>query len=125
MKKLVITALLMQFSAIAFADVPDVRTDVVKAFYESKDVADKILVSVRLDRDIAKQPDVALLSGSCGTAGCTRNYLVTLAVATKGVNPQTGVIAAIVKDEFNAFEAKLVSVEPLLNQAHQRPKQEE
>ena len=68
----------------------------VATFKESKKVQRLLKKAEKQGYEVSQEVDAALLSGTCGVAGCSSNFLVTQALTTRGVNPQTRVVAAVV-----------------------------
>jgi len=93
------------------------HSKVVQAFFNSSDVELEIKKVNPVEEQVSKNAEVALLSGGCGWAGCEYSFLVTLAVHSKGINSQTRVIAAVVKESswLNQPTVSLVSIESLLD----------
>ncbi|MGE0525956.1 MAG: hypothetical protein AB7G93_16540 [Bdellovibrionales bacterium] len=116
MKSFVVSTaiLLSSFSVLAEAS-PEAE----RAFLTDSQVIQAIEQAKAQDLNVATVPDSAFVGGGCGFAGCDAVYLVTLSTSTKGANPQSTVISALVTTHTaNTFppEVRMIDIGNILSQ---------
>jgi hypothetical protein len=73
------------------------KKDFIERFKSSPEV-EKALESLKSEGFYSHDvPEALIVSGSCGVAGCSSTALVVQVVQTRGVNPQTRHVAALVE----------------------------
>jgi hypothetical protein len=108
MKKAIIALSISLFSVTSFAKDDSAA---IGAFLNSSDVKEAIAQAKAQNLSLDEEASAALLGGGCGFAGCEYEFLVTIGASTRGTNPQTQVIAAVVRVGF-INEVRLLSKDP-------------
>ncbi len=88
-------SLFLAFASTAHAEDSELRQKIVTAFLEDPAVmqeTERLLEEERQPGEIG----MVYIGGGCGFAGCHTTYLVVRTFTTKGANPQTGSVSAMV-----------------------------
>lgn len=93
-KTLFASTLLTLIASSAFAT--SMKLSAIGEFNYNSEIQQQIADAQAAGLEVESSPTEAIIGGGCGFTGCDVTSLVTLATHTKGANPRTRVIAAIV-----------------------------